>query len=248
MLLGLIVGSFLNVCICRIPLGASVAFPPSQCPSCGARLRPIDLVPVLSWIALRGRCRYCQCRISAKYPLVELLTACGYALIYDKVGGYSVTLAASLLLFSTLVVVSFIDFQTSRIPDVVTYPMALVAIGLSALPGGIGLREALVGVAVGGGSLLVVSVITRGAGMGLGDVKLMAVVGAFLGWRGALYSIFLGCLFGGIIGLILMALKVVQRWQPIPFGPFLALGTCAAWAMIVSESRLLPYVLFRRPY
>lgn len=166
----------------------------------------------------------------------------GYAIIYLGVGVNSVDLMSSWLLFSVLVVVSFVDLDTRRIPNVITYPVAVVGLAIAAVPGGLGFRESAMGLLVGGGSLFVVSVLS-GGGMGLGDAKLMAVVGAFLGWRAALFAIFAGSLIGSVVGVSLMVMKVIKRRQPIPFGPFLALGTCVTWAILAFHSGLFPYLI-----
>jgi leader peptidase (prepilin peptidase)/N-methyltransferase len=234
-ILGLVLGSFLNVCIYRIPRGESISYPPSHCPHCNSRLSAPDLIPIASYAALSGRCRHCRGKISAVYPIVEAVNALLYFLIY-KHTGFSFAVLPLYILASALVAVSAIDMQCRRIPNVITYPGVIAGIVLSALPGGIGLRSSLLGAAVGGGLLLLVVVASRG-GMGLGDSKLMAMVGAFLGWQTAVYSIFLGSVAGSVIGLSLMALKIIKRREPIPFGPFLALGAVLGYIVLESGYR-----------
>lgn len=229
---GLLVGSFLNVCIYRIPKGESIAYPSSHCPRCSHSLGPSELIPVGSWVFQRGRCRACGEGISFRYPLVELITALlflGLSVILRSEPPVKVISAFTMA--AILVVVSFIDLDTKRIPNVITYPAAVFFLAISSLPGGMGLQSSILGLAIGGGVLLLVVLLSKG-GMGMGDAKLTAVIGAAFGWPIALYSIFLGSLLGSVIGLILLALRRIERKQPIPFGPFLAVGSCLAWLIV----------------
>ena len=222
--LGLIVGSFLNVCIYRLPRGLSVVRPPSACPGCATRIRWYDNVPVFSFLLLRGRCRACGRSISLQYPLVELATGLLFlAASRDP-------LAPAVLLgtwswISFLIIVTVVDLHHRIIPDALTLPGTLLALGVRALRTN-SLSEGLLGLAVGGGILFLVGWLYRRAtgieGMGEGDVKLMAMVGAFLGWRGALVVIFLGSVAGAAVGITLMFRRRAGRRTALPFGTFLA--------------------------
>lgn len=222
-LLGLMVGSFLNVCICRLPEHKSIVTPPSSCPHCQQPIKAYDNIPLLSFIILRGRCRYCGEAVSWQYPAVELITGLLFlGLAYSWGLGGQVFVYA--LLASALLVVSVIDLQHQIIPDKVTLPGIVLGLGFSffsLLP--VDFVQSLIGLAVGGGILYAVAVISRG-GMGGGDIKLMALIGVFLGWQKALLTIFLGVLVGSIVGVALMLFRGKGRKDKIPFGPFLALG------------------------
>ncbi len=229
-ILGLIVGSFANVCIYRLPREKSIVNPPSACPRCGARIKPWDNIPVLSYIFLRGRCRRCGEPISVIYPLVEVMNGILYVLVLYKYG-ISWALPFFLALGSALLIITFIDIEFQIIPDEITIPGAIIGIiaGWLLLPDPfarsmhMGIMTTLIGAALGFGLYYVVAVASRG-GMGGGDIKMMAMVGAFLGWKGVLLTTFTGSLFGSVIGLYLMVFKGKGRKSKIPFGPFLALG------------------------
>ncbi len=223
LLLGLVVGSFLNVVIHRLPQGASIIKPRSACPGCGHVLGPADLIPVLSYLLLRGRCRYCGAGISWRYPLVEALTGITFLLLVRRFGlglDFAVFAASAAL----LIAIAGIDLGTMFIPDVLVLP----GLGLGLLYGLVrgDLTNALVGALVGGGSLLAVYFgalfLLKKEGLGLGDVELLGMIGSFLGWQGALFTIFLGSLLGALAGAIMMALGRLRRSQPMPFGPYLA--------------------------
>jgi leader peptidase (prepilin peptidase)/N-methyltransferase len=227
-LLGLILGSFLNVCIHRIPEGSSIVHPPSSCPSCGKPIRFYDNIPVLSYIILRGRCRHCGKAISLRYPTVELLTGLASLALAIRFGP-SIAYLLALAFFCALILVSFIDLQHQIIPDIISLPGILVGLGMSFTPWGlIPWTEAAIGAAVGGGSLLAVSwgykLLTGKDGMGFGDVKLLAMIGAWMGWRELPFIILLSSLAGIVIGGA--ALLIARRGLRvrIPFGPFLSLG------------------------
>ena len=183
-IVGLVIGSFLNVCIYRIPRGESIASPPSHCGSCGTHLKPLDLVPVLSYLFLGGRCRYCHSRISVRYPLVELLTAGLLTGLYLHTGfGWLFGFYGTL--FIVLIAVGFIDLDRQIIPDSLVIAGALAGIGMNIAGAGIGFVEGLLGALAGGGTLLLIALIALYAfkkeGMGGGDIKLMAMAGAFPG-------------------------------------------------------------------
>lgn len=237
-LVGLIVGSFCNVCIHRIPQGESIILPGSRCPNCRTGIKAYDNIPVLSFVFLKGQCRSCGRRISWQYPVVELLTGSLFALTVVQFG---LTWHTGILwaFVAALVIVTFIDLEHQIVPDVITLPG--IAIGLTwSLLTALLLTgdsrpffspptplDAFLGMLVGGGILYLVAVLSRG-GMGGGDIKLTAMVGALLGWRAALLTIFLGTLSGSIIAVILLASGKKSRKDPMPFGPFLALGAVLA--------------------
>ncbi|HAV43375.1 TPA: prepilin peptidase [bacterium] len=225
---GLCWGSFLNVCIYRIPRNKSIINPPSHCPVCQQAIKPIDNIPLVSYLLLRGRCRYCQTRIPLRYPTVEALTAIIFLLFANKYGwGWERVIC--LALASVLVVIAFIDLEHYLIPDVLTYPTIIIGLVLSLLPGGVNPLEAIIGLLVGGGViylLLVVSPYVFGKeGMGGGDVKLAALMGVYLGWQKVLLGLFFASLSGSIVGGILILLGKKGRRDYIPFGPYLVLGT-----------------------
>lgn len=225
-ILGLVIGSFLNVCIYRIPRKLSIIKPSSFCPSCGNSIKWWHNIPVLSFIILKGKCAYCGAKISLRYPVVEILNGIFYVLAYLNFG-LTISLPFVLIFISALIVISFIDFDFQIIPDEISIPLILLGIILSLLPHNsinlaYDIKDSLIGIVIGGGSLLIVSLITRG-GMGGGDIKLNAAVGAFLGWKAALLTIFIGSLAGSIVGIVILK-KTGNR--KIPFGPFLSLGAC----------------------
>ncbi|HEX2926794.1 MAG TPA: prepilin peptidase [Ruminiclostridium sp.] len=237
LILGLVTGCFLNVCIYRIPQKQSIVRPPSHCTNCGATLRPLDLVPVFSFIFLRGRCRYCGEKVSARYPIVEGLTAIIFVVLYFR---YSLTaeFAATVFLSCILICVAFIDAEYRIIPN------GFIAAGLI---GGIGLfvynlfftvdmfgdrgwYNPILGFLVGTSFLLLVSLIgtlvfKTDDAMGMGDVKLLAVIGLFLGWRLTIVSLMLSVFSAAIGCLFLVIFKGKNRKSVIPFGPFIAAGT-----------------------
>ncbi|MEO5358812.1 MAG: prepilin peptidase [Nitrospirota bacterium] len=228
---GLIVGSFLNVCIYRLPQkGLSIVTPPSSCPACGKRISPWHNIPVISYLALRGRCAYCGVHISLRYPAVELLNGILYVLIYAKFGitAYSIYY---MMFISALIVITFIDIDYQIIPDVITLPgMVLGLIGsIFILPEPhlygrlMGISGSFAGLFTGGLIFYIIAVVSRG-GMGGGDIKLMAMAGATFGWKSTLLTIFIGSFVGSVYGISLMIFKGKGRKAKIPFGPFLSLG------------------------
>jgi leader peptidase (prepilin peptidase)/N-methyltransferase len=224
---GLVLGSFLNVVIYRLPRGMSLLRPRSHCPACGATVRWFDNVPVLSYLALRGRCRGCRAPISPRYPLVELLTGSLLAACAARFG-VSVAAGEAMVLSLLLVPLAFIDLEHHLLPDVLTLPGIVLGLGFSAAGGLTPLADAAIGAAVGGALPYVVIVAYRAIrgieGMGLGDVKLLAMAGAFLGWRGALLTIGLGSCVGAVFGIALIASGRGRRDTELPFGVFLALA------------------------
>ena len=228
--LGLLVGSFLNVVVHRVPRGQSVVSPASACPGCGQRIRARDNVPVLSWLLLRGRCRDCGAGISARYPLVELGTAALFALTAAWAGP-AWHLPAYLYLAAIAVALALIDLDVHRLPDAVVLPsypvLAVLLLGASALEGdGGAVLRALVG-GTGLYLLYLALALARPGGMGFGDVKLAGLLGAALAWHGwAALAVggFAAFLLGGLVGLALIAVRRAGARTAIPFGPFMLLG------------------------
>lgn len=224
---GTVLGSFLNVCIYRLPLHQSVVFPGSHCCSCKKAIAFYDTVPLLSFLILRGSCRYCKAAIPYRYPLVELLTGM-LSLSCMLKWGLGFPYAVSLAFCAALVVVTFIDLEHQIIPDSISLPGILCGLAVSPLMPFPGFVDSLLGALLGGGSLLAIAggyyLLTRQEGMGLGDVKLLAMMGAFLGWRSILFIIMVGSLSGSLVGLTVMLRKKKDRRYAIPFGPFLSLG------------------------
>jgi len=249
-LFGAVVGSFLNVVIHRLPAGESVVFPGSHCPRCGAPIRAWDNVPVLGWIALRGRCRDCREPIAARYPLVELANALLWAALALRFGlGFQLFAYAAFC--SALLAITLIDVDHWIIPDAITLPGIAVGLaasfflphrhslladllqhrlGLDRLPGFLasaGFWDSFAALLLGGGLFYLVAVVSRG-GMGGGDIKLTAMMGAFLGMRDLGVAVFIGLLAGSAVGIALMIAGRKTRKDAIPFGPFLALGGICA--------------------
>ncbi|UCN16419.1 prepilin peptidase [Cellulomonas iranensis] len=231
--LGLAVGSFLNVVVWRVPRDESVVRPPSACPACGHPIRPRDNVPVVSWLLLRGRCRDCDAPISVRYPLVEATTSVLFALVVGWLGA-SWALPAFWYLAAVSVALFLIDVDVRRLPNAIvlpSYPVAFVLLALaSANPGGPSDFSALLRAVLAGAALLVFYVVLRvvyPAGMGLGDVKLSGVLGLYLGWVGwsaVVVGAFAAFLLGGVYGVALVVLRRAGRKSTLPFGPWMLLG------------------------
>ncbi len=226
-ILGLLIGSFLNVCIYRMPKDESVVSPPSHCGSCNHRLGPLDLVPVLSWVLLKGRCRYCGAGISPRYMLVELLTG-GLFVFLGAHYGLSGELFFMLVFAALFVAIFFIDLDHSIIPDELVIAGFINAVAYLAwryfaqgLP--VSLPDHGLGFLIGGGLYLFLAIITKG-GMGGGDIKLMAMLGLWLGTGGVLWVVLLSSNIGAVVSLLLMALKIKGRKDFIPFGPFIVVS------------------------
>lgn len=225
-LLGLAVGSFINVLIWRLPRGESVVYPPSHCPRCRHRLAPRDLIPVLSWVLLRGRCRHCGAPIPVSYPLVEAVTGVVFAALAAVHGPHWRT-AGYAVLATILITAAGTDMKLRLIPNRLTIPAIAFALAWSAAVRVPQLTSSLLGLAIAGGLFLVIALLSRG-GMGGGDVKLAAAVGAFLGLKYSLLGLFLAFIFGALVGIILMALGKKKRRDYLPFAPFIAAGCLAA--------------------
>ncbi|WP_305044327.1 prepilin peptidase [Geoalkalibacter sp.] len=226
-ILGAVIGSFLNVCIYRIPAGFSVVSPGSRCPQCEAAIRWYQNIPILSWIFLRGRCAKCRVPISVRYPLVEALTGGLFALVLWKFGLHGVT-PVYWLMTASLIVITFIDLDHQIIPDVISLPGIVVGFVCSFAVPWMSWTDSLLGILIGGGSLLLVAVVyeflTKKEGMGGGDIKLLAMIGAFLGWQAVFPVIFISSLVGTAVGIPVMIRQKADARLAMPFGPFLAFG------------------------
>lgn len=219
---GLIIGSFLNVCIYRLPRNISVVTPPSHCIRCGTCIQFYDLIPVISYIVLRGRCRNCDISISSRYAIVELITACLFLWCHYVIDT-STELGRVLLLTSLLVVISYIDIDHQLILDKVVIGLAGTGVVINLWLGTVGTTDMLIAALIGGGMMLVIAVASRG-GMGGGDIKFAAALGLWLGWKLTLLTLFLAFVLGGIGGIAVLAFKLKGRKDFIPFGPFIAVG------------------------
>ncbi len=230
-LLGALIGSFLNVCIYRLPRCESIVWPGSHCPACSKPIAWYDNVPMLGYLMLAGRCRACSVGIPLHYPIVEALNTAGYLVILWFFGP---TMAAVVyaILFSALLVVAGTDLSHQIIPNVVTFPGIVLGLVSAATVLPLGLLNGLIGLLVGGGILWLLAwaspYLFGKEGMGGGDIKLLAMVGAFLGWKLALMTIMIGSLVGSVVGVSLLAAGVIKREEYIPFGPFLVLGAVSA--------------------
>jgi leader peptidase (prepilin peptidase)/N-methyltransferase len=220
--IGLCIGSFLNVCIYRIPAGLSVAKGYSMCPACSSRLRAADLIPVFSYLALRGKCHHCGARISKIYIIVELLTGALFLLAF-YVFGLSLHTLVAWIAISALITASFIDFYTMEIPDGVSIALA-VAGALSFFIPDLPWWDRLLGVAAAAGPLLLIHIFSKGRAMGMGDVKLMAAAGLMLGVKLAFFSLFAAVIFGALLSIFLLGLKIKKGGDEIPFVPMLSFG------------------------
>lgn len=225
--IGMCIGSFLNVCIYRLPAGKSIVRPASACPACGTPIRWYDNIPLISYVALRGRCRGCNTQISVRYPIIELL--CGlFAMATGMHYGYGLPALIYFILIAALLVITFIDIDHRIIPDIISLPGIPLGFLSSILLPQLKWSDSLIGIAAGGGSLLAVAwgyqLITGKDGMGGGDIKLLAMIGAFLGWKGVLFTIMASSLIGTAIGLLVMLRSRKGIKMAVPFGPFLSMG------------------------
>lgn len=268
---GLLIGSFLNVVIYRLPLGESIVFPGSHCPACDAAIGWYDNIPVVSYAILGGKCRSCRMQISPIYPAVELLVACLYLLLFmvhrEQIGGATrvslLPLLADMVFVSLIVPLVFIDLRYKLLPNAITLPGQAALLMLRALapdpwilshtphvfgpaapPWAPAMFGSLLGALAGGGTLWLVREIyyrlRHVEGMGLGDVKMMLMVGAFLGWQLTLLTIFVGSLLGSVIGILLIGLRGRSMKTQIPFGVFL--GPAAIIALLIGQPLIAWYV------
>lgn len=250
-LLGAMIGSFLNVVVYRLPAGLSLLFPASRCPHCLTPLKPTENLPILGWLWLKGRCRHCKRPIALRYPLVEAATGFLFLLAFWNFGWSGHTLS-SWIFFSWLLVLSLIDLDTMLLPNSLTRSGLVLGV---VVQGGLGLWpfqpnglaqaliQSLLGAVLGLWLFdlinLVGSIALGQQAMGGGDAKLMAMIGAWLGWKLMLVSAFLACALGAVMGGGAIALGLLDRRQPVPFGPFLALG--AFLATLIGEKLLQAY-------
>jgi leader peptidase (prepilin peptidase)/N-methyltransferase len=227
---GAAIGSFLNVCIFRIPEGKSIIFPSSHCPQCGHPIRFYDNIPIVSYLILKGRCRDCYQKISFRYPLVEFLTAFMAVILLWKFG-ISLKYLFSFLFVCALIVITFVDFDHQIIPDIITLPGIPISFLVAILFMDIPLSEASLGLLIGGGSLYLIAftyeLITKREGMGGGDIKLLAMLGAFWGWKSLLFILLTSSFLGALVGISLMIIKGKDMKYAVPFGPFLSLAGVA---------------------
>ncbi len=242
-LFGLVWGSFLNVVIYRLPRGQSLVRPPSSCPRCGKRIRAYDNIPVLSFLLLGGRCRSCGTRISVVYPVVEILTALCFLLLYNQ---YSLSLHffASCLFASALIALGFIDYFHQILPDEITLPGLLLALLYAFLRPDLSLRQALIGAVAGASFLLIIYTayyfLRRKEGLGMGDVTMMLFVGAYVGWLKAFLTLVLASLAGAAVGLFLIYFRKKDLHFALPFGTFLA--PAAFFSLLWGERVITAYL------
>lgn len=250
-ILGSVIGSFLNVCIYRLPREESIVYPPSRCTSCGSGIRFYHNIPLVSYVILKGRCADCGQRIPFRYPLVELISGIALAGAYWKFGLSVESLFYSVLIFS-LIVITFIDLEHMIIPNVITIPVTIIGLIFNALItdwersrhllgtisfslenflgvlNEVPFLDSVFGLIVGGGLLFLIAflyvAIRKTEGMGMGDVKLLAMIGAFLGWKGVVFVMLVSSLLGTLTGLSIILYKKGNLRYALPFGPFLSLG------------------------
>ncbi|ADD02327.1 peptidase A24A domain protein [Thermoanaerobacter italicus Ab9] len=221
-LFGTIIGSFVNVLIRRIPRKESIVYPPSHCPICEHELKTIDLIPILSYILLKGRCRYCGEKISIRYPAVEMLTGIVFLIIYHKFGlGFKAF--SYMFIAAILITVSFIDIDYKIVPNKIILVGFIGGIIFRILMYNYGLIDYIVGLILGGGILLLISLISGGE-IGGGDIKLMALIGFFIGWKLTILVLFLSVIIGALGGVILVALKIKGGKDYIPFVPYISIA------------------------
>jgi leader peptidase (prepilin peptidase) / N-methyltransferase len=227
---GAMVGSFLNVCVYRLPLGKSIVYPPSGCPTCGRELTWYENVPIVSWLALRGRCRTCATPISIRYPLIEALTAAMFGVAFWYYGP-GLLLLARLILGCALIVLFAIDLEHHLLPNAITVPGIILGFVFSVFTD-VGWQASLIGLIAGGGILFAIAEIyyriRHEEGLGMGDVKMLAMIGAFLGWKLMMLTLVLASFSGSLIGVLLIATRRGTMKYALPFGTFLAIGALAA--------------------
>lgn len=226
-ILGLCLGSFLNVCIHRIPQRQSIVHPGSTCPGCGRKIRFYDNIPIASFLLLCGRCRQCGASISPRYPLVEALTGAFSLAVYLRYG-WSPEAPIYLAFICALITVTFIDLDHRIIPDVISLPGILLGFAAAGPLPAVTLADAALGILLGGGSLYTVAAVYRilrnAEGMGGGDIKLLAMIGAVIGWKGVLFTLFAASFFGSAAGLLVILRAGGDMRYALPFGPFLSAG------------------------
>ena len=242
--IGAVFGSFLNVLIYRVPRKIPFATGRSHCPSCKEKIKFFDNIPLLSYLILGGKCRSCGARIPWRYPLVELLNGAGYAYLL-WIFGFTLQFYMFAYLTSVLITIFFIDFDFQIIPDVVSIPSMIVGLGLSLAPGGVGIMASGIGFIVGGGVLYLIALlgdwIFKKESMGGGDIKMAAMLGAFLGWQKVVLVFFGSAVVGLLVSIIIMAFSSKLRSnRVVPFGPFLAI---AAFIAILFGDKIIAFYL-----
>lgn len=244
---GAIVGSFLNVCIHRLPKEESIVKPGSHCPKCRTPIRYYDNIPVLSYLILGGKCRYCRASISIQYPIVEAITALSSFFLFI-IFGVSLSFIYYFSFVAALIAITVIDLYHQIIPDVISLPGIVIGLLGSLIIPQITFWSSLIGALSGGGSLFLVATVYqwlfKREGMGGGDVKLLAMIGAFLGWKAVILTILLSSFIGSIIGITVMFIKGKDFKYAIPFGPFLAMG--AVISLFWGESIIRWYLYMNR--
>ena len=227
---GAIVGSFLNACIYRLPAGESIVKPFSRCPHCRHRVRFYDNIPLVSVLLLRAKCRDCGGKISWRYPLVELVSAVFSLLLFIKFG-LTLNFVVFFIFTAVLIIITFIDLDHQIIPDVLTLPGIVVFTAAAIFIVGLPWLEALIGVIVGGGVLFVIGLayklVKKIEGMGGGDVKLLAMIGGFFGWKSLIFVLLIASLAGAVVGITAMIIEKKDMKYAVPFGPFLSAGAVA---------------------
>ncbi len=229
-IMGTCIGSFLNVCICRIPESRSIVTPGSACTKCNTPIKFYDNIPIISFLLLFGKCRTCSEPISVRYPLVELLT--GLLALASVIRlNMSIDFIIYFIFICALVVITFIDLDHQIIPDIISLSGIPIGLLSSLFLASICFTDALIGALIGGGSLFLIAwgyqLITGKEGMGGGDIKLLAMIGAFIGWQGVFFTIFAASVSGSLIGAVLMLFTQKNLKFAVPFGPFLSLGAIA---------------------
>ncbi len=244
---GAIVGSFLNVCIYRIPKGESIVLPGSHCPHCQRSIPFYDNIPLISYLLLRAKCRHCQGPISLQYPLVEGVTAFSSFVLFSQFG-ISWSYLFYFAFLSSLIVITVIDLYHQIIPDVISLPGIAVGLIASFILPQLTFLNSLIGLLLGGGTLILVATfyhwLFKREGMGGGDIKLLAMIGAFLGWKAVVLTILLGSLVGSLIGVVVIMIKGKNLKYAIPFGPFLSFG--AALSLFYGENLIRWYLSMNR--
>ncbi|KGG81448.1 peptidase A24 [Caloranaerobacter azorensis H53214] len=236
---GLIIGSFLNVCIYRIPKGESIVYPPSHCTNCNTRLKAIDLIPVFSYLLNKGRCRYCGERISLQYPFIEIFNGLIYLLLFYKFG-LSFNLIKYLFLTSLLIVISVIDYKHQIIPNsILLFGFFTILIFKLLYYSKAELLNSILGLLIGGLIFSIIVIVSRG-GMGGGDIRLIALLGFFFGWKHLLLLMLLSFVIGAFFSIILLLLKIKSMKDFIPFGPFISIA--AIITIFYGDTLILYYI------
>jgi leader peptidase (prepilin peptidase)/N-methyltransferase len=246
---GLAWGSFLNVVIYRLPLGMSLVKPPSSCPQCKRKIPFYDNIPFFSYLLLRGKCRECGAKIPVSYFLVEILTPLSFLLIYQK-HSLSFFFVASCLFASAMIVLGFIDFYHQILPDEITLPGIVLALVYAPFRSDLNLTQALIGAVVGAGFLLFIYgayfLLRKKEGLGMGDVTMMLLIGAYLGWKLTFFTLILASFVGAIVGVFFIFFRKKDFQYALPFGTFLA--PAAYFSLLWGEPIIQAYLsLFRTP-